>query len=266
MIRHENFPSRHVPARHVEVWLPPAYDQGHGRYPVLYMHDGQNCFNAADCGFGVAWDAQGAMARLAAAGQARPAIIVGVGSSLARRTLLYRPARPFLALSAPARRAALAGRGGPPDSDAYLAFLVEEVKPFLDATYRTLPGRADTFVMGSSMGGLISLYALCEYPDVFGGAGCLSSHWPAVEGVIAPYLRDHLPDPATHWLYFDYGTTTLDALYAPGQAVVDGEMAAAGYSRGDNWQTLAFPGAAHNEIAWAERVRIPLRFLLRPEA
>ena len=82
-------------------------------------------------------------------------------------------------------------------------------------TYRTRPGRADTFVMGSSMGGLISLYAICEYPDVFGGAGCVSTHWPAVEGVIVPYLRDRLPDPTTHRLYFDYGTATIDTLYLP---------------------------------------------------
>ena len=55
MIRHENFPSRHVPPRHVEVWLPPDYDAGDKRYPVLYMHDGQNCFHAADCAYGAAW-------------------------------------------------------------------------------------------------------------------------------------------------------------------------------------------------------------------
>ena len=118
--------------------------------------------------------------------------------------------------------------------------------------------------MGSSMGGLIPLSAAWEYPDVFGGAGCFSPPWPAVEGFIAPYLRDRLPDPATHRLYFDHGTTTIDTLYAPIQAQVDPLLAAAGYDRGHNWQTLTFPGAAHNEIAWQQRVHIPLRFLLGP--
>lgn len=262
MIRHQNFPSRHIPPRHVEVWLPPGYDDGDGRYPVLYMHDGQNCFHAADCGFGVAWEVQHALARLIAAGEARPAIIVGIWCLPAERTVEYLPARPFLYLSDPARARILAGMGGAPSSDAYLAFLVEELKPFIDATYRTRPGCADTCVMGSSMGGLISLYAACEYPDIFGGAGCVSTHWPAVEGVIVPYLRQRLPDPITHRLYFDHGTTTLDALYAPLQAQVDLLVAAAGYARDHNWQTLVFPGAPHNELAWRARVHQPLRFLL----
>ena len=265
MIRHENFPSRHVPPRHVEVWLPPGYDAGHDRYPVLTMHDGQNCFHAADCAYGAAWEVQHALARLIAAGEARPAIIVGVWTIPARRVLEYRPARPFLTLSESARQRVLAGMGGPPLSDDYLAFLVHELKPFIDATYRTRPGRDDTFIMGSSMGGLISLYAVCEYPDVFGGAACVSTHWPAVEGVIVPYLRDRLPDPAGHRLYFDYGTTTIDTLYPPIQAQVDALPAAAGYTHGDNWQTLVFPGAAHNEDAWQARVHVPLRFLVGRE-
>lgn len=262
MIRHENFPSRHIPPRHVDVWLPPGYDQGDQRYPVLYMHDGQNCFNAADCGYGVAWEVQHALARLVATGQARPAIIVGVWNIPARRVLEYRPARPFGYLSATARQRILAPMGGAPLSDDYLAFVVHELKPFIDASYRTRPDRDDTFVMGSSMGGLISLYAICEYPDVFGGAGCVSTHWPAVEGVIVPYLRDRLPDPTTHRLYFDYGTATIDTLYLPIQTQVDTLLAAAGYRRGHNWLTLPFPGAPHNEDAWQQRGHIPLRFLL----
>lgn len=262
MIRHENFPSRHIPPRHVEVWLPPGYDAGDDRYPVLYMHDGQNCFHAADCAYGAAWEVQHALARLVAADEARPAIIVGVWNISERRVLEYRPARPFLTLTEHARPRVLAGMGGPPLSDDYLAFLVSELKPFVDDTYHTRPGRDDTFIIGSSMGGLISLYALCEYPDVFGGAGCLSTHWPAVEGVIAPYLRDRLPNPDSHRLYFDHGTTTIDTLYAPIQAQVDALLAAAGYVHDDDWLTRVFPGAPHNEDAWQARVHIPLRFLL----
>lgn len=69
--------------------------------------------------------------------------------------------------------------GGLPISDHYLEFLVAELKPFIDSQYRTLPGQPHTFIMGSSMGGLISLYATLEYPHIFAGAGCLSTHWPA---------------------------------------------------------------------------------------
>ncbi len=263
MIRVENFPSRHVAPRHVDIWLPPGYETKPARrYPVLYMQDGQNCFVHEDASYGTAWEIQTVLGQLIAAGAAPPAIIVGIWSIAEWRLLDYRPARPFLYLSESARSRVLAGMGSRPRSDAYLAFIVDELKPFIDRRYRTLPGRDPTFVMGSSMGGLISLYAACEYPDVFGGAACVSTHWPAVEGVIAPYLRDRLPDPATHRLYFDYGTTTVDTLYRPGQLVVDKLMAAAGYTPGKNWISRVYPGAGHCEADWHARVHVPLRFLL----
>jgi predicted alpha/beta superfamily hydrolase len=147
-------------------------------------------------------------------------------------------------------------------ADAYLRFLVDELKPFVDATYRTLPGRDDTFVMGSSMGGLISLYALCEYPQVYGGAGCLSTHWPAGDGIVIDYLAETLPPPGHHKIYFDYGTETLDAQYEPYQRRADQVMRAAGYTEGVEWMTRRFDGAAHDEAAWQARVHVPLEFLL----
>lgn len=263
MLRYENFPSRHVPPRHVDVWLPPDYMLNMTRrYPVLYMHDGQNCFASEDCAFGVAWEVQNALGALIDAGESGPAIIVGVWNVEEWRYPEYRPARPFLALSEQARQKVTAGLGGMPRSDSYLAFLVSELKPFMDANYRTRAERDGTFIMGSSMGGLISLYAICEYPEVFGGAACVSTHWPAVEGVIVSYLRRYLPHPATHRLYFDFGTDSLDALYRPLQQQVDDLMSAAGYSQGANWMTREFPGAGHFELDWQVRVHIPLRFLL----
>lgn len=263
MDRYDDFPSSHIVPRRVDVWLPRDYaSEPDRRYPVLYMHDGQNCFNADDSPSGAAWEVQRALERLIAAGETEPAIIVGIWSINSRRYREYRPARPFLYISEPAWRRITAGLGGWPLSDAYLAFITEELKPFVDSRYRTRPDRANTTIMGSSMGGLISLYALCEYPAIFGAAACLSTHWPAVEGVILPYLRDHLPDPATHHLYFDFGTATLDALYRPVQTRVDAVMAGAGYTPGENWITREFPGAAHFETDWQKRVHIPLRFLL----
>lgn len=262
MIRHEKFQSALVTSRHVDVWLPPGYKDHSQRFPVLYMHDGQNCFEPEDSSFGVAWEVQHALARLIEAGQARQAIVVGIWNLHMLRYPEYRPAKPFLYLSEASRTAVLEGLGGMPFSDNYLAFIVSELKPFIDGTYRTLPGRDDTFLMGSSMGGLISLYGICEYPNVFGGAGCVSTHWPAVEGVIIPYLRDLLPHPATHRIYFDHGTETLDALYAPLQAETDRVMSDAGYTPGHNWTTRVFPGTNHSEGAWQARVHIPLGFLL----
>ena len=117
-------------------------------------------------------------------------------------------------------------------------------------------------MMGSSMGGLISLYALCAYPDLFAGAGCLSTHWPAADGLVIDNLATALPPAGSHLFYFDFGTLGLDADYEPYQQRVDAIMAAAGYTAGRDWLTRKFSGATHNEGAWSARVHIPLQFLL----
>jgi predicted alpha/beta superfamily hydrolase len=263
IIHHDNFPSTHIPARHVHVWLPDNYDPEAGtRYSTLYMHDGQNLFDPATATAGETWGVAEALAQLMAAGTVRPTIIVGIFNHH-DRWAEYWPERP---LAHPhgknLQKQFKAISSAPVRSDRYLRFLLEELKPFIDQTYRTLPEREETFIMGSSMGGLISLYALCEYPHVFGGAGCLSTHWPAVEGVILPYLEEALPLPGKHKLYFDYGTTTLDALYEPLQKPVDALMLKKGYTLNDDWLTRRFEGAAHNEPAWRARIHLPLSFLL----
>ena len=153
-------------------------------------------------------------------------------------------------------------QGGPPESDAYLRFMVAELKPFIDTAYRTQTDRAHTAVMGSSMGGLISLYALAEYPAIFGGAGCVSTHWPIGGSLLVDYFGSVLPRPGAHRIYFDYGTETADAAYEPYQLHMDALMQAAGYQRGIDWVTQKYTGAEHSERAWRARVDVPLRFLL----
>jgi enterochelin esterase-like enzyme len=122
--------------------------------------------------------------------------------------------------------------------------------------------------MGSSMGGLISVYAMSEYPQVFGGAAGLSTHWvgsfeanAALPLAAFNHLQRHLPDPATHRLYLDHGSTELDALYAPYQAFIDQIVKERGYTPA-NFVSRVFEGSGHNETAWAARLEIPLRFLL----
>lgn len=247
------------------MWLPPSYAATATRaFPVLYMHDGQNLFDPTTSFLGVDWGIPETMGRLIAEERVQEAIVVGIWNT-PRRVQEYLPQRPF-ELSLPARLRARVRLWrwvfGRPLSDRYLQFLVEELKPFVDRNYRTRSHRAHTFVMGSSMGGLVSLYALCEYPQVFAGAGCLSTHWPAVRGVIAAYLEHALPAAGAHKLYFDYGTRTLDARYEPYQVQVDQVLRAKGYQQGRDWLTLKFEGAEHGERAWRERVHIPLEFLL----
>jgi predicted alpha/beta superfamily hydrolase len=116
--------------------------------------------------------------------------------------------------------------------------------------------------MGSSMGGLISCYAVAEYPQVFGGAGCVSTHWPLVDGAMVDYLSRTMPDPKTHRFYFDHGTVTLDAMYGPYQKRADAVMRSAGYTDGVNLMTRAIEGAEHNETAWRVRMGEALAFLI----
>jgi predicted alpha/beta superfamily hydrolase len=200
------------------------------------------------------------MTRLIEQGAVREAIVVGVWNTPKRREE-YMPQRAVQGMT----RIKMAGpdaRASDIISDRYLEFLVTELKPFIDATYRTLPDRADTSVMGSSMGGLISQYAMSRYPDVFGGAGCVSTHWPAGDGIALDDFAAHLPDPATHRYWFDFGTATLDASYEPYQRRADEILRKAGYVEGRNWITKKFEGAEHSEKAWRLRVDQPLVFLI----
>lgn len=267
LIRHPSFASSLVDPRHVDVWLPPGYDgDEEGRYPVLYMHDGQNLFDPETAYIGVSWGIDAAMNGLVAKGTAPWAIIVGIWNT-ENRMREYMPQKLDQSWTRPRVRARFVREyGGPPLSDAYLRFLVTELKPFIDCTYRTLPGQERTFIMGSSMGGLISLYALCEFPAVFGGAACLSTHWPACSEALIGYLRVALPLPGQHRIYFDHGTETLDASYDLYQSQVDEVMRERGYEEGVGWITLKFAGAEHSERAWRERVYLPLQFLLTGRA
>jgi predicted alpha/beta superfamily hydrolase len=278
IIRHRDFPSRFVDSRNIDVWLPDGYDEKK-KYAVLYMHDGQMLFDSSTTWNGSEWGVDETMSRLLKDGRIRDCIVVGVWNSGAGRHADYFPQQPF-AMMTEAEQAVVLGsdrnngqtvfNGSPVRSDGYLRFLVSELKPFIDKNYSTHRGRKNTFIAGSSMGGLISLYAACTYPDVFGGAACLSTHWPGVffvEGNPFPaamlaYLRDRLPAPRRSLFYFDHGDRSLDALYPPFQRDVDHVMRARGYSD-RNFRSLFFPGAEHTEKAWASRFHEPLLFLLK---
>lgn len=264
-----DFPSRHVDTRHVDVWLPRGYDPA-VPHAVVYMHDGQMLFDAGTTWNRQAWNVQDTVQRLIDAGRIPPTLVVGVWNNGKFRHSEYFPQKFLPGMPGPLRKRlvkeTLQGR---PQSDAYLRFLVEELKPAIDAKYATRREPAATVLMGSSMGGLVSVYAMSEYPGVFGGAAGLSTHWV---GVFKPnaaiplaafnYLRAHLPDPATHRLYQDHGTTELDAIYAPYQALVNDLARERGYADGVSYETRVFEGTGHNEAAWAVRLEIPLLFLL----
>lgn len=272
------FPSDHIDTRDILVWLPEGYSPQR-RYPVLYMHDGQMLFDATVTWNQQEWGVDEAMTRLIQDGHIRETIVVGIYNHGEKRALEYIPQKPLDTLSQgdidllkarpdPRVPKILSGQF---ESDAYLRFLVHELKPYIDTHYLTLSDREHTCIAGSSMGGLISLYAICEHPEIFGAAACLSTHWTGIfraednplPARFKAYLKDHLPDPATHRLYFDHGTETLDTLYGPFQKEVDQLLEERGYGAG-NLLSLVFPGTDHSEAAWRARLHIPLTFLLAP--
>lgn len=269
--------SKYADPRRVVVWLPSGYSPNGPKYAVLYMHDGQNLFDAATAGYGMEWQIDENLDRLIREKKVRPTIVVGIWNT-PKRLQEYLPSKAFNGLPPDYRQKIHALYGGDPLSDGYLKFIVRELRPMIDARFNVKTDRADTAIMGSSMGSLISLYAIDEYPDIFGEAGMMSTHWPlflkpdgqsvspeeyeVVSAAFERYLAPALPDPATHKLYFDHGSESLDAIYARYQDRVDAVVARRGYRQWGNTLSLSFPGQKHNEISWASRVAVPLQFLL----
>ena len=271
VVRIENFQSEFIQPRNVDVWLPEDYNP-QNEYAVLYMHDGQMLFDSTSTWNKQEWQVDEVAGRLQQEGTIRNCLVVGIWNNGAYRHAEYFPQKPMQFLPEQIRAGLTAQNlKGNPMSDQYLLFLTKELKPYIDSHFSTKTDAANTLIMGSSMGGLISMYALCEYPEIFGGAACLSTHWvgtfernePIPEAFVT-YLKHHLPDPATHKLYFDYGTETLDSLYEDYQLRVDEVLKEKGYTQ-LNWMTKKFPGADHSEKAWASRLHIPLQFLLGGE-
>ncbi|HVU31372.1 MAG TPA: alpha/beta hydrolase-fold protein [Sphingomicrobium sp.] len=271
--------SKFADPRRVVVWLPSGYDPHGQAYAVLYMHDGQNLFDTKAAGYGMEWQVDETLDRLIREKKVRPTIVVGIWNT-PKRLQEYVPSKAFNTLPSQYRGKVRSLYGGDPLSDGYLKFLVQELKPVIDKRFNVGTSPSDTVIMGSSMGALISLYAIDEYPRVFGAAGMLSTHWPLVitpdnkpvsdeeyeivSSTFERYLSPALPDPATHKLYFDHGSETLDSVYARYQDRVDRVVHRRGYRQWSNTLSLSFPGQKHNEISWASRLAVPLQFLLPP--
>lgn len=225
--------------RDIFVYLPPSYAASSQRYPVLYMHDGQNLFDKA-LSYGDDWQVDETMEALSLEGT--EAIVVGVPHMGVQRCNEYSPF-------------------GDGCGDAYLAFLTDTLKPLVDGALRTLPGRAHTGIMGSSMGGLISLYAFLRRPDLFGATGALSpSLWYANRAVF-DVARDTPRSPGR--IYLDIGTAESPRMVADARRMQQ-LLQRKGYSLGDDLTYVEAPGARHDERAWGLRLLNALRFLLGP--
>ncbi|HPE85937.1 MAG: alpha/beta hydrolase-fold protein [Bacteroidales bacterium] len=277
--RIQDFPSHYFSSVKIDIWLPEGYPDS-ANYAVLYMHDGQMLFDPAITWNKQAWNVDDVASEQMKSKKVKPFIVVGIWNRGETRHADYFPQKPFEDLLPNEKDSVYAqlqkyGRAyGPfhPQSDYYLKFIVEELKPYIDSHYSVFTNSKNTFIAGSSMGGLISLYALCEYPMVFGGAACLSTHWPGtftlqnnpVPHAFLRYLNNKLPSPRHHKIYFDYGDQTLDALYPEIQKQADWIMIQKGYNK-TNWRTDYYPGHDHSEKSWNNRLHIPLEFLLGME-
>lgn len=260
----------------VDIWLPDGYAAEPGqRYPVIYMHDGQNLFDASTTWNRQAWEIDSVMCALVAQESLTPAIVVGVHSFSPTRVADLMPENAVKGEPLQQTLRAVGMDAATIRGNAYCDFLVQTLKPYVDERYRTLPDMRHTSVMGSSMGGLMSIYALCEHPDVFGNALCLSTHWigtpdhaeefaDAMYHYIDAKLPEASADPTSlHKLYFDHGTETLDAFYGPSEEKILTLVKSKGYGPG-TLLNLIDTGGAHDERSWARRVAIPLRFALTP--
>ena len=276
-IKHfENFSSEYVKARNVDVWLPPGYNNEQ-KYPVLYMHDGMALFDSGITWNHQEWGVDETITSLLQQEIIKPCIVAGIWNSGVMRQSEYFPQKVFenltesqqkLYYSAELFDTGLPLLGGKVSSDNYLKFIVKELKPFIDSTFSVYKNSENTYIAGSSYGGLISIYGICEYPDIFSKAVCMSTHWPGltekntfIPEAINSYLKENLPDPSSHKIYFDYGTTGLDSMYKPYQQQVDKIMVAKGYTP-KNWISKEFVGATHEEKDWSKRLYIPITFIL----
>ncbi len=261
IMRYQNFPARSVERRTIDVWLPENYAASK-KYAVLYMHDGQNLFSANDSETGTDWNIDETLQRLINENKTRETIVVGIWNT-AKRAIEFSPQKAFDIANHKNVKKSQFIKARESLSDQYLKFIVNELKPFIDKNYSTKTDRENTVIMGSSMGGLMSLYAISEYPLIFGGAACLSTQFPLGDGVMIEYMKTKLPPPKTHKIYFDFGTETLDSEIEPFQKKADSQMKKKGYKQGKNWITRKFQGEEHSEKSWRKRVEIPLTFLLK---
>jgi predicted alpha/beta superfamily hydrolase len=229
-------------SRKLRIYLPPGYDaHPEQRYPVLYMHDGQNLFDATAASYGVAWDIGTTMDKLIASGAIAPAIVVGIDNTK-DRVAEYTPCCD-------------ANNGGG-KIDAYMAFIVDTVKPWADANLRTLKDREHTAIMGSSLGGIASVYIAQKHPEVFSKAGGVSSSFWWNDGVFIKNVPPHQPVR----FYLDAGTGG-DGL--EGTQKMRDAMLAKGYRLNEDLYYYEAEGGIHNERSWAARVHLPLTWFFR---
>ena len=274
LMRVDSFPSNNITPRPVDVWLPENYSPKK-KYAILYMHDGQNLFDSLSTWNKQEWMIDEHATRLMNEGITRDFIVVGIHNipQIRWQDLLPKKAMNYMDKTTKDevyKNAAKNNFSTDFKGDAYLQFIVRELKPYIDKTYSVHTNKENTFVAGSSMGGLMSMYAISEYPNIFQGAACVSTHWVGAmpqknnpfSKAIFSYVAKHIPNAESHKIYFDYGNKTLDQFYPQYASTVDSIYTNNGYTK-KNFRNIFYPNTNHSERSWQKRVDVPLTFLLK---
>ena len=270
LIRIDSFQSSFIGRRTIDIWLPDDYNKEE-KSALLFMHDGQMLFDSSTTWNGQEWGVDELFTDQGSAFERT--VVVGIHNGDTKRHAEYFPQKSADYLSEELLIDFEDKMEFPLSADRYLQFLVEELYPYILDNYNVYENPESTFIAGSSMGGLISWYALCEYPNIFGGAACLSTHWPMfysnednpMPAAFMSYLEDHIPLEEKPKFYFDTGTETLDSLYPVHQARVDSLFRSKGYDE-DRFLSLIFEGKDHTERSWRERLSVPIGFLLKKKS
>jgi len=272
IVRIENFMSAFIPSRNVDVWLPEGYDTAK-RYNVVYMHDGQMLFDSTLTWNKKEWKVDEVVSRLIIEKKIEASIVVSVWNNGSDRISEYFPPKIFNELEETSKKNLTEKyfNGKPANGDNYLKFIVSELKPYIDKNFSTIADKNHTFMIGSSMGGLISIYAISEYPDVFGGIACMSTAWLSsiepnydIPAATFDYLKKNLPAPFEHKIYMDYGTGESDKNYVLTQSFIDLIIKGKGYCE-YNFLSKVYDKDEHNEDAWSKRLHFPIEFLLKKD-
>lgn len=261
------------PEPRVRIWLPPGYANSTRAYRTLYMLDGQVVFARDSDGENFAADHR--VARLAAARKIQPTLIVAIDNLEVDRFLQYMPQTIYdqtdgdLRAAIDRERARTGGR--PLVSAQFIQFLATRLKPFIDTSYRTLPGRRDTAIFGASMAGVMAGAIFVEAQQAFGRGACMSPNWPIYDKrftehaqlrAIWPAYFARLGAPAGRRLWLDHGTLMMDAGMAPHQVAIARRLTELGWRRGRSLETRVYQGAGHAFAQTAAQMDEVLAWLL----
>lgn len=243
LIIHRGFKSKCLRyTRRLFVWLPPSYGKTTKRFPVIYMHDGQNLFDAKTSFSIHDWKVDEVATRLIKQNKIKEFIVVGIGNSRDRDEEydLFRPL-----------------------GKAYAKFMISELKPFIDRKYRTLPDASNTAIMGSSSGGMISFQMAWNYPHIFSMAGCLSPAFFVSKSLLYKVIKSD-PNPLKPVkFYLDAGE--FEPEFADAADKMKLRLLEFGYREGHDLLTQFGKRHNHSEEAWAKRIHIPLSFFFAKE-